>query len=106
MSSKMSGRVALAIGVWLVLSVVVFGSLINVACTSNCVEIVASEDGFSGNSGGVDQIPAAYINSQQGTIERSPYRSTIERSPYRSTIERSPYYNSGFWRSSFLILPV
>ena len=62
MSSKKSGRVALAIGVWLVLSVVVFGSLIYVACTSNSVEIVASQDGFSGDLGGMDLMPAGVTN--------------------------------------------
>ncbi len=87
MSSKKSGRVALAIGVWLVLSVVVFGSLIYVACTSNCVEIVASEDGFSGDIGGADQIPAVEINYGRNTVF-------------------IPYcYSSGFYRSHILAVP-
>jgi len=87
MSNKKSGRVALAIGVWLVLSVVVFGSLIYVAYTSNSVEIVASEDGFSGDLGGADQIPAVDINYGRGTVVM----------PYS--------YGSGFYRSHILAVP-
>ncbi|MDH4212299.1 MAG: hypothetical protein OEV85_00100 [Candidatus Thorarchaeota archaeon] len=87
MSSKKSGRVALAIGVWLVLSVVVFGSLIYVACTSNCVEIIASEDGISVDMGNVDQVPA--------TDQR------IRRGP----IEMVPFYYPGFWRGPIFITP-
>jgi hypothetical protein len=87
MSSKKSGKVALAIGVWLVLSVVVFGSLIYVACTSNCVELIASEDGHSVDLGGVDQVPA---NSQL---------------IYHGPIEIVHYNFRGYWRGPILILP-
>jgi hypothetical protein len=73
MFNKKSGRVALAIGVWLVLSVVVFGSLIYVAYTSSSVEIVASEDGFSADLQGVEQSPAANQRIRRGPIEIVPY---------------------------------
>jgi len=88
MSSKKSGRVALAIGVWLVLSVVVFGSLIYVACTSNGVDIVSSEDGFSGDLGGADQIPAVDINLGPGNAWL-PY--SYSSGVYRSHIVAVPF---------------
>jgi hypothetical protein len=73
MSDEKSRKVALAIGVWLFLSVVVFGSLIYVAYTSNNVEIVASKDGFSADVQGVERSPAADQRIKRDPIEIVPY---------------------------------
>ncbi|MBN2228347.1 MAG: hypothetical protein JW779_02065 [Candidatus Thorarchaeota archaeon] len=126
MSHSRNARIVLALGVFLVLSVVVFGSIFYVAFCSCNVEIIASDSGtgYEFTENGFDSGQALEVRDYRGTIEVSPsYNPTwgIPRDGYwitpdynpedgiiRGPIEILPFYNPlwGIPRGPITLLPV